>query len=141
MSRSETALPPTRRHDLGVYFPISFGLAVFLALASLHPEGLSGLFLDSIFLLCGAVLSTESWQRPKAFVTNDALALRVSRVQVTHTARALMARGLSPSNAELASRFVRLWRIIGASALTRSSIVSVKSRAADGLSHHRLLIV
>ena len=147
VSRSQTALPPAWRHDLGVYCPSFFSLAHFPALASLHPEGLRGLCLDSIFFLdftslflCGAVLLAASWQRPKAFVANDALALRVSRVQVTHTARALMARGLSPSNAELASRFVRLWRIIGASALTRSSIVSVKLRAADGLSHHRLLI-
>ena len=140
MSRSQAALPPAWRHDLGVYFPISFGLAVFLALASLHPEGLSGLFLDSIFLLCGTVLLAASWQRPKAFVANDALALRVSRVQVTRTAKALMARSLSPSDAELALIFGRPRGVRGASILTRSSFNSAESRAASGLSHHGLLV-
>ena len=147
VSRSQTALPPARRHDLGVCCPSFFRLANFHTLASLHPEGLRGLCLDSIIFLdftslflSGAVLLAASWQRPEAFVTNDALALHVSRMQVTRTARALMARSLSPSDAELALSFGRLWRVRGASALTRSSFISVESRAASGLSRHGLLV-
>ena len=147
MSRSQAALPPAWRHDLGVFCPSLFSLAHFPALASLHPEGLRGLCLDSILFLdftslflCGAVLLAASWQRPKAFIANDALALRVSRVQVTSSARALMARSLSPSDAELALSFSSHGRVRGASTLTRSSAVSVESRAASGLSYHGLLI-
>ena len=107
MSRTEAALPPTLGHDLGVCFPISFFLAQFLTLAALHPEGLSGFFFDHIFFFCGVILSTTFGQWPKAFIAHDALVLLVSRMQVTNTARALMARGLGPCDAELTARFVR----------------------------------
>ena len=147
MLRSQAALPPAWRHDLGIFCPSFFSLTHVSTLAFLHPEGLRGFCLDSVFFLdftsfffCGAIFSATSRQRPVAFVANDALALRVSRVQVTRTARALMARSLSPSDAELALSFGRLWRVRGASALTRSSAVSVESRAASGLSYHGLLI-
>ena len=147
VSRSQTALPPARGHDLGVCCPSFFRLANFRTLASLHPEGLSGLCLDSIpFLdytslsLCGTVLLAAFWQRPKALIENDALALRVSRMQVTRTARALMARSLSPSDAELALIFGRPRGVRGASILTRSSFNSAESRNASDLSHHGLLV-
>ena len=147
VSRSQTALPPARGHDLGVCCPCFFRLANFRTLASLHPEGLCGLCLDFVLilnftslLLCGAILLAASWPRPKAFVANDALVLRISRVQVTRTARALMARSLGPSDAELALSFGRPRRVRGASALTRSSFISVESRAASGLNHHGWLV-
>ena len=141
MSWSEATLPPTLRHDLGGCFPISFRLAHFVALATLHPEGLSGVLLDFIFFLCGVILSTAFWQWPIAFIAHDALALLVSRVQVTNAARAPMARGLGPNNAELTARFVRSRRIVRASLLTRSAINPMWSRTPDGLSHHGMPII
>ena len=148
MLRSQAALPPAWRHDLGGCCPSFFSLTHVSTLAFLHPEGLRGLCLDSILFLdftslflCGAVLLAASWQRPKAFVANDALALRITRrVHVTSTARALMARSLSPSDAELALIFGRPRRVRGASILTRSSFNSAESRNASDLSHLGLLV-